>query len=134
MPVVTECTIKFDAMEGALQERLGRRPEFAELVEEFVRQDRTGLVGGMLGMLTRIRAPKEIMYAYMRTTRVLWPFNFRDFPIADQTEWKESIDRFFKVHMPDIKRPSEAVHQRDWQKTWERAERHIARSLRAGRV
>lgn len=134
MPIVNECTIKFDGIESALSERLGRPPDFVELVQEYVSHDPTGLQGVMIAFLVENRTPKEIIYAYMRTTRVLWPFNFDTASVDEQVEWRESVDRFFEVHAPARKRPSGAQLRRDWEDAWRRTERRCWTDIRAGRM
>lgn len=134
MPILNECTIKFDGIESALHERLGRRPDFVELVQEYVAHDPSGLQGSMIAFLVENRTPKEILYAYMRTTRVLWPFNFDTASAEDQVEWSESVDRFFQVHAPTARRPSEARLRKDWEDAWRRVERRSRAYMRTGRL
>lgn len=109
----------FDGIEGELVERLGRRPDIAELVGEYVRRDGTGLHGAMIGFLVRNRVPKFVVYAYMRTTRVLWPFNVDTVTAPERAEWSESMNRYFAVHAPDETRPSKAALDAAWRRAGE---------------
>jgi hypothetical protein len=136
MPVLNEHTIRFDGIESALHERLGRRPDIVELVTEYLDKDETGLMGGMISVLAKSRAPKQLIYAYMRTTRILWPFNFDTVSSQEQAEWKESIDRYFSVHSPDQTRPSDEVLDGEWRRAWDRTLREMkkmSKGLRSGR-
>lgn len=61
IPILNECTIKFDGIESALHERLGRRPDFVEVLQDYVSHDLMDPQGGVIAFLVENRTPKEIV-------------------------------------------------------------------------
>jgi hypothetical protein len=61
MPILNECTIKFDGIESALHERLGRRPEFVEVLQDYVSHDFKDPQEDVIAFLVGNRTRKEIV-------------------------------------------------------------------------
>lgn len=61
MPILNECTIKFAGIDSALRERLGRRQEFVEVLQDYVSHDLKDPQRGVIAFLVGNRTPKEIV-------------------------------------------------------------------------